>query len=350
MKIGILTLYNADYGSYYQAVSLYDQLEKMGHSCELIHILNRETGIIKNLGGHIVAKYFPFIARKIAKKIAPYNTYLVLEECLKKYRISEITYSMKKISKQYDCIVVGADELWSATNPYVKYIRTYYGYHMECPHISYATSGISLGEPSPEILRQIQSDISGFTALGVRDCYTKEWIYNLTGRESSIVIDPTLLNPFFANESKTGSYMLVYGEHFEEEHIKAITEFAKRKNWTIRCVSWRHSWCEFIEVKTADELMEQFAEAAWCISSTFHGTIFSIVHKKNFTAFDTAHRGKKVKNLLQELELEQCLFDGQAVHDVYPNYNNVEKILKDKRKYALEYLEKAIKDIENILS
>ena len=70
MKVGIITLYNADYGSYFQAVSLYRQLESLGHDVELIHILNRENRVIGNLGASTVATLFPFIANKIAKKIA----------------------------------------------------------------------------------------------------------------------------------------------------------------------------------------------------------------------------------------------------------------------------------------
>lgn len=350
MKIGIVTLYNADYGSYYQAVSLYDQLKKMGHTCELIHILNRECHVIKNCGGWFVAKYLPFIAGKIAEKIDPYRTYIALTDSLREYKISDITFSMRRISAQYDCIVVGADELWSAMYPYVKYIRTYYGYHMKCPHISYATSGLNLGNPPQKILEQIRMDLSSFSAISVRDITTQEWVQKLIHKDCTIVMDPTLLNPFFTQKTVEGDYLLVYGEHFSPPQVDAITAFAKKKGLHIKCVSWKHSWCEFVQVESPQDMIALFAQSAWCISSTFHGTIFSILHKKNFTAFYTEARGKKVKNLLSELQLEDRLYKSGKIPDIPVDYKPVEILLDENRAYAMGYLTKALNDVERKLN
>ena len=37
MKIGLLTVYSFNYGSYFQAVALQKQIEALGHDCELIN-------------------------------------------------------------------------------------------------------------------------------------------------------------------------------------------------------------------------------------------------------------------------------------------------------------------------
>lgn len=348
MRIGIITLYNADYGSFFQAASLYDQLEKMGYSCELIHILNREKYIVKNLAGTLIARYFPALAKIIADKINPYRSFMVLSDSLKQFRVSEVKFSMRKISKTYDCVIIGADELWSAQNSYVKYIRTYYGYHIVCPHISYATSGIGLGNPPQKVMEQIVTDLSTFSALGVRDRYTVEWVSTLTQKPCNLVLDPTLLDPYFVRLSRNGDYVLLYGETFEPLQQEAIMSFARKKHWGVRSVSWRQPWCDFVSVESAEELIEQFAGAAWCMVSTYHGTIFSVLQKKKFTAFDTEHRGEKVKDLLRELDLEQCLFREQEIEDVPIDYEYVDSILEGKRKESLEYLQNAIEKVRTI--
>ncbi len=350
MKLGILTLYNADYGSYYQAVCLYNQLEKMGHECEIINILNRERRVAFNFFGSAVARFFPYIARRIANKIAPYNTFLMLRRDLKKYRISKNYFSMKRASKKYDCVVLGADELWSATNPYVKYIRTYYGYHITSPHISYATSGISIGTPNKKIMNNIRKDLNTFSSIGVRDEYTKEWVSKLTNKACNMVIDPTLLNPFFVEKktiNKEEKYILVYGETFSEESVKAIKDFAALVKCRIISVSWKHDWCEFVNAKSAEELQDLFAGATWCMTSTFHGTIFSILNQKNFMAFFTKHRGDKVYELLKSLKLENRLYKSGAIENKDIDYDAVNNILNDMRKDSLNYLKNALKEIED---
>jgi len=344
MKIGILTLYNADYGSYYQAVSLYNQLESMGHQVELINILNRERRVVMNLIGAIVAKFCPSIARMIAKKIAPYNTYLILKNSLKNYRISKACFSMKKATSVYDGVVLGADELWSAANPYVKYIRTYYGYHISCPHISYATSGISLGRPGDKILEQIRKDLRSYTSIGVRDEFTKKWVEKFTEKKCTRVIDPTLLNPFFAENkrNRAGKYILIYGEFFAPDHVEAILDFAREKRLPIKSVSWKHNWCEAVEVGSTDDFELLFSEAAWVMTSTFHGTAFSIAYNKNFTAFDSRYRGRKLKALLAEFHLRERLFQETGITDSDIDYTHINSVLDEKREKSLEYMNNAL--------
>lgn len=47
MKIGLMTVYYPNYGSYFQAIALKEQLEEMGHDCELINATVRGKYIIK---------------------------------------------------------------------------------------------------------------------------------------------------------------------------------------------------------------------------------------------------------------------------------------------------------------
>lgn len=348
-KIGILTLYNSDYGSYYQAVSLYDQLEKLGYECEIINILNRERRVIYNLVGAMVSRILPFIAKRISRRIDVYNTYMILKKSLKNYKVSKVRFSMKKITKEYDCVVLGADELWSAMNPYVQYIRTYYGHHITCPHISYATSGISLGTPDEKIMRKIKQDLNTFDSLGVRDDFTKSWVENLTGKKCTKVIDPTLLNPFFiVKENEEEKYILVYGETFSPEAIKAITNFAAEKGLGIKSVSWKHDWCEFLETDSAEGLEIAFSKACYCMTSTFHGTIFSVLNEKNFVSFDTNHRGKKVKELLKEIGLENRLYKSGSIMEQTIDYNIVNQRLDILRQDSLEYLRTSLNQIEGV--
>ena len=349
MKIGILTLYNADYGSYFQAVSLYRYLEEQGHECWFLNIGSREKYVLKNIAAGFVADYVPFVAKLIRKRIAPYNTFCTLRSELSEYRVTPLSLSMKKTSRSFDCVVLGADELWSVSNPYVRYIPVYCGHHIACPHISYATSGIRVGTPVPSVWEEIVTNLRTFESISVRDLPTQEWVGKIRPVYEHVVLDPTLLNPFFRiPDEKIEPYIAVYGEHFSKEQIDDICAYAKKNEYAVRAVSWNHAWAdEYVQVGSGMELQRVFAAASYCMVSTFHGTAFSIVQHKPFTAFDTEARGEKMKLLLSQFGLEKRLYSG-FIAEEHIDYDMGEEQLAEQRKISEEYLSGALNKIKKI--
>lgn len=319
MRIGILTLYHGDYGSFFQAVSLYKYLENLGHYCELINPYERGGNALPYFLASMAKRFLPRKLKKwYGKRNYPFNSFLAIQNGLQDVNVSPVYHNINKTSLRYDCIIVGSDELWSSTNPYVKYFPAYFGEGMLCPHFSYATSGINLKSPSPELKTKMCRGLSNFTHLSTRDEYTQKWVYEYTGRLAKIVVDPTLLNPFFKDISKEDfavpekGYLLVYGEHFSSLQVASILQLAERHNWDIYSVSWRHGWCKYFDVYSPMELQHKFMLADYCITSTFHGTAFSIIHHKPFFCFSSDFRGVKMTNLLRLAGLEDRLFDPET--------------------------------------
>ena len=353
MKVGLLTVYHADYGSFYQTMALYYAIQSLGHDCELINNTIRYRYVPRLYAVHAAGKICRGkLQQKVEKRIPLFKTYMRLKKDLKNVEISPDFMGMEKLSKRYDCIVVGSDELWSATNPKVKFIPPYYGIGVDCPHISYATSAIMLENPSDQLKKTIVDGWNGFKYISVRDEDTQKWVEVLTGEKPDLAIDPTLLHPYFVKEApKTNEskYALVYGEDFSKKQIQLMQQFAKRKNLQLKSVSWKHEWCEFADVGSAEELQEAFEKSEYCFTSTFHGTIFTILHHKPFTSFVSERRGKKVIKLLDLLGLDANLHDESQnqIMENGINYEQVEEQLTFLRAKSMECLRKGLQMISN---
>ena len=347
MKIGLLTAYFADYGSFYQAVSLYKYLEKQGYDVEIVNESFRYKYSPKLFVSSIAHKVMPkSILKKCCEKVTALNTYCILKSNLKDYNIAPVTFSDKKRYEKYDCVVVGSDEQWSVTNSNMKFIPDCFGKGMHCPHISYATSGITLAPEKVEqqIKQQICDGLNGFDAVAVRDSVTAAWVKDWTDIDAEIVLDPTLLNPFFVCDDTTENKIAVYGEHFSQEQISAIKKFACEHGMQTISIAWKHSWCDtHLNAETAEDVQKAFASASYCVSSTFHGTIFSILAHKPFASFTSELRGIKIKGLLKLLDFEDRLFD---INGMMPgmgiDYTKCDEILKKERTKSEQYILKAI--------
>lgn len=348
MKIGLLTVYFADYGSFYHSMSLYQYLKSMGHDVELVHESHRyETSKKLMLSNFGVEKFPNVINHLIRDRVTAYDTYCVLRPELQKVKLGPPCKSVKERYSRYDCVVVGSDELWSSTNNTIGYVKDYFGQGISCPHISYATSGITLElkKLSPQQKAEMRQGLRTFRALSTRDDITKKWVETLAAVPCPKVLDPTLLNPFFVEHTPQQNFILVYGEHFSSEQQKAICQFANNQHMPLLSVAWKHAWCDkHLTVSQASDVQKAFASAAFCMSSTFHGTVFSILAHRPFMSFTSELRGAKIHALLQDLNLMDRLYsEDRGIIRTPINYDAVDNYLLNQRKQSETYLQQAIK-------
>ncbi len=350
MKIGLLTAYFADFGSFYQAVSLYNYLKDIGYDVEIVNESFRYRYSPKLFISSIAYKVMPKVLLKICcEKVTALNTYCILKKDLKNYNVAKQTFNVKKRYKDYDCVIVGSDEQWSVTNSNMKFIPDCFGININCPHISYATSGITLAPEKVAI--QVKADmcegLKGFSCISTRDIITASWIKDWTGINSKIVLDPTLLNPFFVCDEPIEKKIAVYGEHFSDSQISAIQKFAAEHDLETVSIAWKHTWCDsHLQSREASDIQRAFAGAAYCVSSTFHGTVFAILAHRPFASFTSELRGVKIKELLKLVNFEDRLFDeNKSMPGMNIDFSECDRILCDERSASKEYLDVALKSV-----
>ena len=87
-----------------------------------------------------------------------------------------------------------------------------------------------------------------------------------------------------------------------------------------------------------------YSKANYVITNTFHGTIFSIIFRKQFIVAATGK--KKILELLKKFKLEQRNTDTNMYEKINEEirYFEVKKILDDYRNESKEFLNKALKE------
>lgn len=350
MKIGLLTVYSFNYGSYFQATSLLYKLRDMGYECELINERFKEKQWA-NL--RLLYAFYSFIPKPINKVLGhflpQYNTFLCLQKDVEKLPQSPAGLKdVEILCNNYDCIVLGSDEVWSASPRSIRYTEEYFGYRMTKPHIAYAPSGALFDLEDNELCNKAAEGIKTFKSIAVRDAYTQKVVRNLTGREARLVLDPTLLNPYFikGNGKCHGGYVLLYGSDYSDEQQRLIKKMASDHGWQIVALGWPQKWADrFCNPPTAEEFQNIFECAEYCVPSTFHGTIFSILHEKQFVTMLSPLRGRKVTMLLQQLGLEDRLWSQTCNMDKEIDYHKVNGLLECLRKESEEYLTDALQTV-----
>lgn len=358
-KIGLLTVYSFNYGSFFQATSLYRYLEDHGYDCEFINerFKKKQWGNLRLL--YTFHDLLPGFMRGLVGKLLPqYVTYLRLQKDVAAYRESDPKKTkMAELTKAYDLVLLGADELWSASPRSIRYTPEYFGYGIRCPHVSYATSGCLFDRKDRKLCEKAAEGLKTFARIAVRDSYTAQVVEELTGKRPAVVLDPALLYPWYVKETfsagdsaeaahvrtrERGDYVLLYGSEYDMEQRAFIKAEAKRRNARICALGWPQDFADdFLDPQTAEEFQSCFADAVYCFPATFHGTVFSVTHHKPFVTMGNDLRGKKIGMLLEQIGLTDRLFRADTSYGEI-DYEAVEARLEGLRKISGMYLKEVL--------
>lgn len=356
MRIGLVTVYYANFGSYFQTAALKDQLEQMGHECVVVNASLRGPRAAMFLVAAALHKRLPSaVNRAISERVAAYRIYDSLANSIARWEITPVFRGRRWLSRQFDCVLVGSDELWSASLGEMGYVPAYFGIGIDAPLVSYATSGASIDEDAGLPWDDMACGLKKFESLSARDDKTCDLVGRLTGRQCTRCVDPTLLNPFFIPSELPdhGGYLLIYGVRYDEAAVLAIQKIARDRGLTIRGISWKHPFLdEFVEPASPDEFVQQFAHASFVVPSTFHGTVFSILTHRPFASYLMGSKATKVQDLLTHLGLADRVANGiDDLNALGPiDYEQVERRLSDLRDESMAYLVDALRHVEGVVN
>lgn len=333
MKVGIITLYNSkNYGAFLQGYALQKVVSDMGHDVKFV-----------NFEEDVKFKRPPILLFNIKREHAYKKAY-------KKMNISNINYLEKQ--EEFDSIIIGSDEVWNILNTKFKHLPMFFGKNIKANRI--ATYAVSCGNATIEDLRNNDDCIEGIKNidyLSGRDKNTVSIMSELSKRKVEHVLDPTLIYDFSGQEQKVNidkEYILIYAYNFDDEQINHIKKYAKEKNLITVSVGFRHKWCDKMIPAGPFEFLYLVQNSKHVIVNTFHGTLFSIIYRKNFVVF--GENKIKINDILKQLELnDRNIEDSKNISKVLAekiDYSKVDILLKERRKISIEYLKNIFADIE----
>lgn len=323
MKVGILTLpLLNNYGGILQAVALYNYLEGIGHEPVLLTkkfdrpIHQRLIGaILRQIPGHRIGNI-----RKFKKQRALHHPFLANFMP----RRSRALYSLKALSSyvqrnKIECVIVGSDQVWRPEYVSDHESRVFFlDFEGGFRKVSYAASFGNSKWTRPEGVHNITKMLSSFDAVSVRELSGVEFCRNTMARADCMVaLDPTMLidtkfyDNFTGDRSAAQGYVLNYvlDTNPSFQNISESAKIALGGNRVTRSVSLEDGF----ETATIPEWLEALRHADLVVTDSFHGTVFSILFRKQFIAVANVERGvDRFQSLLGQLGLSDRLINNDS--------------------------------------
>lgn len=320
MRIGIATWYkNGNYGGTLQAYALMKTLQNIGYDVEFINYDNTNKFI-----SYIRHKIFNlrfFHSGKSRKAIWKFVRKELSEAPILKNLRDVSEYSTKK----YDAVICGSDQIWSS----LKGVSQFYFLQFADPQkrIAYAPS-IGLNKIKSEYLDVFAEYMSSIPFLSVREVQGADYIKSVTGRTAEVVLDPTLLidktgwNRIMSLEAlkryklAQNQYIFCYFLGDDSKYRAYVNDIsAKTGLQTVFASSGRKEYGKNHIVCDPFEFVGLIASAAYVLTDSYHGTIFSVNTGtkvgifRRFSETDELNQNSRIYSIVSLLGIEEHLID-----------------------------------------
>lgn len=342
MRIGLLTYHHsANYGAVMQSYATCRALKELGHEVEFLNFQQDEKRSNSSIIFYFKIKAFD----RFMTAFYPSET-----------KILQSMDDLNAIASNYDCLVVGSDQVWNpeiSKNKCLAYFLDFGG--SDIRRISYASSfGISKWpEQYQNLLPSISGSLHKFYAISVREETGKELLGNLFGLKSQVVLDPTLLHTDYheiTGNISDNEEVICYLLNRTKLQLEKTILLSKSLGKTPKMISTiRPTWgFRYVYPPSIENWIRHIAGAKFVITDSFHGLVFSLIYNKQFVVISPNNgRNSRLKDLLQSVGIEDRYFDENdkiSYNNLIENsidYNKVNVKLQALKDISWNYLKNA---------
>ena len=300
MKIGILTFHCAhNYGAVLQCYATQEFLRSKGYDVEVINY--RPEYLLKpyklfdrkRISSNSPILYLKMLIVQLLLLCDRYRRFRGFEKFINKHLKIGKVVTKNNIPSDCDVYLIGSDQIWNpkitcdfdpiyfANFPFAKESRKY---------ISYAAS-MEVKTLCGEQIEFYKKNLNNFDALSVREIELLNLLQTLTPKKISHVLDPTLMvqtnvwDNFSSNKSEKEKYVVVYQVRNNPNTLRIAHHIANQIGAKVKILV---AWLQFIPVdgtnQTAspEEFVDTIRNAACVVTTSFHGTAFSVVFNRPF--------------------------------------------------------------------
>ena len=354
-KIAIYTIQDYNYGNRLQNFATQALLKKLGHEAISLKTVNYRA-IAKDISEKKCKRYIApaiiFLIKKLydeyscfAKKDRESNFNLFNRKI--KYSYDCITTNEIILGK-YDCVLVGSDQIWNTNFDFVS-INSFLPFH----HPNKIAFSASFGVNAIPHDHKIVECLNDFKALSVREEAGAKIIKKLTGRDATVLVDPTMLltkdewrkvskKPRRAKEG----YILTY--FLSPKCDEAITKL-KEVRGDKEVYELLNPNDKVAGTAGPSEFLWLFEHADLILTDSFHACVFSFLFNKPFIVYDRNWDGgnmnSRLETLLSKFHLERKYANSGIENDTWEHdYTEGYTQLEIERKTAIDFLKKALED------
>lgn len=367
-KVGIITMHKViNFGSALQAFALQKKIEDFGCIAEIIDYkypnklhkekINFFSYLIKN------AVHFLNCAVVGFPNIRQYHRYKEIWE--KFFHLSSKRYLSAKELKddcpKYDIYMTGSDQVWNSrfTKSDSSFLLAFAPF--EKKKCAYASS-FAFNDIPEQYKSLYYENLPRYDKISVRENSGVQLVKEITGKNSFVVCDPTLLltkdewqifskgAKKYIKEPYILTYILAYSFNPFPDVDYIINEIQKRTGLKVIYLdAGRRDYFKpnSMVVKDAGpkEFVDLFLNAEFIITTSFHGTIFSINFEKQFfSVVQNDNPDTRIKSLLEITGLQNrgIMASEKNINTEKINYSLVTDKIKEFRNFSLNFLSSCI--------
>lgn len=361
MEIGIVTLsLGHNIGGILQNWALHQTLIRLGHKPLTLHqhhqpivvwrfyvrFLLECISVLKKRINHEYERY-PSAATISHKFYNGYNRTLQ-RFMLNHIRMTERLNNCVEVS-DVDAYIVGSDQVWRPKyagahlpDMYLKFVK-----NPAVKRIAYGASfGVDVWEYSDEHTAICGEEIKKFDAVSVRELSGVKLCRDKFGVSATHVLDPTLLldssdyMPLCEGVRRRKNFVGTYILDIDSKKKKTAEDIARQMNLEIRHFN--------PDKGSIEEWLAMFRDASYIVTDSFHGSVFSILFRKQFSVLSNGVRGQsRLESLLRTFNLEsRILIDTNLSHNqncgLNIEWDDVFDKLEEERAKSLDFIAKSL--------
>ncbi len=382
-KVAIITMHKVvNFGSALQAWALQECIKKMGYEVQIIdykypneyyftHVKsNKKSGLLSRLKKITFKNIKDYLFLRLTDSNEQYRKFQ--DYCEARFQLTKEYTSLEELRRtppQCDIYMTGSDQVW---NPNTMFGDPSYFLDFgdsKILRVSYASS-FSVNCITEEYQNMYSRLLSHYDSLSVREKSGQIIINNLINKKAYCVCDPTLLLsrehylPLAENSTikirkpYLLAYILDYAFNPYPTIEKVISQVSKSLGLHVvylLCgnVNGYKRGATTIANAGPNEFVRLFADAEFVVTSSFHGTAFSIINRKSFYAVvPSENKESRILSLLKEVKLEnRAVFSNRhfvlSKDELHVNYSIIEQSLMNYVQKSLNYLENNLLKTKN---
>lgn len=342
MKIGILTFHCAhNYGAVLQCYALQEFLKSMGHEVQVIDY--RPKYLTRSYKLFNIRKYFRkniFLSFKIFYNDIKYigkrkNRIRIFEDFISGMFNLSVRVKKNRIPDYYDLYIIGSDQIWNINITDNKIDDVFWGKFNKRNKriISYAAS-MDINFITKKNQHIIRNLLDNFDYVSVRETELQDILKKINIKRVDLVLDPTLLlkSIFWDNIIEkplvSQKYVLVY----QFVSNKDVKSFADQIALEIGAQVIEINMDLINKVQhislydiSPNLFLGYFKYASFILTSTYHGTAFSIVFNKPFYYINWGNTvNTRVDTLLSSVNLKDRIVDSNIENIKYRNIDFID--------------------------
>ncbi|MGA1204690.1 MAG: polysaccharide pyruvyl transferase family protein [Opitutales bacterium] len=349
-RIGVLTFHEVfNPGAFLQAYATTRLLRELGHEADII---NYNTPAFR----YHPAAHLWQLRHKLRTNYLTWLDSTRKDLAFRRARRRHFNLPDGKLSRKelagvhYGAVIVGSDIVW---NFQLRNDPAYFGVGLPGDRLVAFAPSCGNCRIEGEIPGYVGEGLARFHRLSARDERTSELVRRTTGRECPIVCDPTYHmagHPVLQPTDKE-PFILVYllPGNTSEEMIQQVRKLSHDTGLPVHAVYYRHMWADR-NIMSCDpfEWIRLISRAAFVVTNTFHGTLFSILTEANFVLEYSPLSEAKTRGVMTDCRLQERVFgqgsDLGLMKSARTDYAPARACMAERSRAARSYLQEALTD------